>query len=193
MLLGSVYPAVGSCLLIIVGITLLKISIIPVYSQLNISPGYKCEDVSFFLNRVRISIFLMSWATPQSSHVPPATAGEPPWSVSTPGWESLVYKYISEYRLRVRMCLLCLIYHLASALTMLLSGWVGGWVHCVCVCPPRTNRQAGAHGADCLAAKEVLRPVVLPRSPSLPPPTHPVELRRCPGTVSALVHTSSRQ
>lgn len=138
MLLGSVYPAVGSCLLIIVGITLLKISIIPVYSQLNISPGYKCEDVSFFLNRVRISIFLMSWATPQSSHVPPATAGEPPWSVSTPGWESLVYKYISEYRLRVRMCLLCLIYHLASALTMLLSGWVGAL--CVCVLPGPTDR-----------------------------------------------------
>lgn len=85
----------------------------------------------------------------------------------------------------MRMCLLCLIYHLASALTMLL----GGWSDSLCVCPLQSNRQAGTHRADCLAAKEVLRPAVLPH----PPSTHPAELRRCPGTVSALVRMSPCQ
>lgn len=82
------------------------------------------------------------------------------------------------------MCLLCFIYHLASVLTMLLSGWPGEL--CVCTCPTQSNRQAGAHRADCLAAKEVQRPVALSY-------THPAELRRCPGTVSALVCISPCQ
>lgn len=77
------------------------------------------------------------------------------------------------------MCLLCLIYHLASALTMLLCGWQACFV-CVHVCVflIPTGRPK-AHEADCLAAKEV-RALWFS-------PTHLADLRRCPGTVGALV------
>lgn len=51
--------------------------------------------------------------------------------------------------------------------------WVGGRV----VCPPQSNSQDEAHGADCLAAKEVLRPVVLPH-PSLHPPSGAPQMPR---------------
>lgn len=99
---------------------------------------------------------------------------------STPCWESAcVHVFVGP--------------HLPSCLS---SDHAPRWVdrrECVlCVCPRQSNRQAGAHGADCLAAKEVLRPVVLPH-PSTPHFNHPVQLRRCPGTVSALVHTSPCQ
>lgn len=64
------------------------------------------------------------------------------------------------------MCLLCLIYHLASALTKPLSGY--GSALFVYVCRPQSNIQTGAHRADCLAAKEVLRLTVLPTLPHPP-------------------------
>lgn len=48
--------------------------------------------------------------------------------------------------------------------------WV--WERLVCVyvsvCRPQSNIQTGAHRADCLAAKEVLRPTVLPTLPHPP-------------------------
>lgn len=63
-----------------------------------------------------------------------------PWyKLPTNSWESLLYNYLSEYRLHVCVCLLCLIYHLASALTMLL----GGWADVLCVCVSSTVQQAG--------------------------------------------------
>lgn len=44
-------------------------------------------------------------------------------------------------------------------------------------CPPQSNSQDEAHRADCLAAKEVLRPVVLPH-PSLHPPSGAPQMPR---------------
>lgn len=45
------------------------------------------------------------------------------------------------------------------------------------MCPPQSNSQDEAHRADCLAAKEVLRPVVLPH-PSLHPPSGAPQMPR---------------
>lgn len=74
----------------------------------------------------------------------------------------------------VRMCLLCLIDHLAWALTALHGGWPAVF-YCVSSAVQQTGTRAC--GADCLAAKEVLRPVAQPPHHSLPLPspttTHP--------------------
>lgn len=47
----------------------------------------------------------------------------------------------------------------------------------MCVCPPQSTKQAGAHRADCLAAKEVAVPVVR-LNPSLRPPSGAPQMPR---------------
>lgn len=104
-------------------------------------------------------------------------------------WDSHTRLSGSESRLHVCMCLLCLIYHLASALTKPLSGYGSALFVYVCLCVLHSPTfRLGLTEQIAWLLKRCWGLRCFP-----PSPTRPAELRRCPGTVGALVCISPCQ